>query len=131
MPILFLFLFANQSKFYFYLQISPFLLFLAVWSIFTFCRLVRQFYFFAEWSLGQNSVQGATQAIKARCHSLIGPKAHRAAYKRPATVQVRKKKPQNACHITNTTEFSLSIQLGSKFTKLKKSQEHEEQFHKP
>ncbi len=76
-----LFLFADQSIFtlfgslvnFYFLQISPSVL------------------FFAEWSLGQNSVQEATQAIKARCHSLIGPKAHMAAYKRPPTAQVRKK----------------------------------------
>ena len=57
-----LFLFADQSIFtlfgslvnFYFLQISPLVL------------------FFAEWSLGQNSVQEATQAIKARCHHLIG-----------------------------------------------------------
>ena len=67
------------------------------------------------------------QAIKARCHSLIGPKAHMAAYKRPATVPVKKKATQFTPHHKNTLEVSLSIQLGSNSQDSEKVQEHEEQ----
>ena len=85
-----------RSNFYFYLQISP---------IFTFLQISPLVLFFAERSLSQNSVQVPRGPSKSRWRISIGPKAHMAAYKRPATAQV-KKRPQNACHITKTQKIS-------------------------
>ena len=76
-------LICSQSNLFF-LQISPLVLF-----------------FFAERSLSQNSVQVPRGQSKSRWRISIGPKAHMAAYKRPATVQVRGR--SHRIHATSQT----------------------------
>jgi len=53
---------------------------------------------------------------RARCPGLIGSKAHMAAYKRPTTVEVRIRGPQNHATSQTTQRFSLSIQLDQTLT---------------
>ena len=96
---------------FFYLQISPILLFLQIGPlVLLFCRDV----------LKSDLVQRPRKQVQGQVSHFNWSKVHMAAYKRPVTVKVRKKEPQNSCHITNSSQISLSIQLRSNSQKNQK-----------